>query len=261
VGYAYEIVNHYANFHFLRGVDNLNKLDKPPDEWFRNPGRNIPPYSDKDLEERLLTWDDLQPGSFEPMIDRRGKKIRQNAEKLFGVTEQEFNIILFADKEAKSEADGDDEGGSDVEIDDEHLLALSAERGITPLVEVCRRPAVDEWVWEQRGRGYGGSYRYWRRDMKDKPRVVFGIAISAERFGTPERELDVWMWPPVVSEVTNVPEEEIREVLKSNFEYVERGRQRSSIRLQSVEDAERFVSQLGHWFDRESREDLVPAKL
>lgn len=71
-GYSYEIVNHYANFHFLRGVDNLNKLDKPPHDWFKNPGRNIPPYSDKDLEERLLTWEDLQPGNFEAMIQRRG---------------------------------------------------------------------------------------------------------------------------------------------------------------------------------------------
>jgi hypothetical protein len=52
-GYPYELVNHYANFHFLRGIDNLNKLDKDPHEWFKNPGKNVPPYSDKDLDERL----------------------------------------------------------------------------------------------------------------------------------------------------------------------------------------------------------------
>jgi hypothetical protein len=108
-GYPYETVNHYANFHFLRGVDNLNKLDKPPHEWFKTPGRNIPPYSDKDLEERLLTWEDLQPGSFEAMIERRGKKIRQNAETLLGLPEQEFNL-LFADKETKPEPESDDDG-------------------------------------------------------------------------------------------------------------------------------------------------------
>jgi hypothetical protein len=259
-GYSYEMVNHYANFHFLRGVDNLNKLDKPPHEWFRNPGRNIPPYSDKDLEERLLTWEDLQPGNFELMIDRRGQKIRQKAEKLFVMSEPEFNA-LFADKEAKGEPETDGESGSGSEINEEDLLAIAKERGISPLLDVCRRPAVDEWVTEQRGRGHGGSYRYWQRDLKDKPRVVFGIAVSAERFGTPEGELDVWMWPPVVSEVTSVPEEEIRHTLKSNFAYVERGRQQCSIRLQSVEDAERFVSQLLHWFDRESREELAPASV
>jgi hypothetical protein len=95
--YPYEVVNHYANFHFLRGTDNLNKLDKPPHEWFKNPGKNVPPYSDKDLEERLLTWDDLQPGNFESMIERRGKKIRQKAEEIFGLQEQEFDA-LFAQK-------------------------------------------------------------------------------------------------------------------------------------------------------------------
>jgi hypothetical protein len=261
-GYSYEMVNHYANFHFLRGVDNLNKLDKPPSEWFKSPGRNVPPYSDKDLEERLLTWDDLQPGNFESMVDRRGKKIRENAEKLFGMTEPEFNAS-FADKDkpAKSESEVDNENGSDGEITEDDLLAVAKERGIAPLIEVCRRPAIDEWVWEQRGRGYGGSYRYWRKDLKDKPRVVFGIAVSAERFGTPEQELDVWMWPPVVSEVTNIPEEEIRNTLKSNFAYVERGRQQCSIRLQTVKDAERFISQLGQWFDHESKGETAASSV
>lgn len=255
-GYSYEKVNHYANFHFLRGVDNLNKLDKPPNEWFKNPGRNIPPYSDKDLEERLLTWEDLQPGNFESMIDRRGKKIRQNAEKLFGVTELEFNG-LFAEKDAKSEPETDAENGSDGEIDEADLLEIAKIRGVVPLVEVCRRPGIDDWVWEQRGRGHGGSFRYWRRDLQNKPRVVFGIAVSPERFGTPEKELDVWIWPPVVSDVTGVPEEEIRGTLKSNFAYTERGRQQCCIRLQNVEDAERFVVQLGHWFDREASKELA----
>jgi len=89
--YSYDKVNHYANFHFLRGTDNLNKLDKPPHEWFRNPGKNVPAYSENDLAERLLTWDDLEPGHFESMIEKRGKKIRQKAEELFGIQEDQFN--------------------------------------------------------------------------------------------------------------------------------------------------------------------------
>ena len=96
-GYAYEVVNHYANFHFLRGSDNLNKLDKDPHDWFRNPGKNISPYSDKDLQERLLEWEDLNPGQFESMIEKRSRKIRTKAAELFGVTEEEFNA-LFAEK-------------------------------------------------------------------------------------------------------------------------------------------------------------------
>lgn len=93
-GYPYETVNHYANFHFLRGSDNLNKLDKDPHEWFRNPGKDIPPYSDKDLEDRLLQWDELDPGRFETMIERRGERIRAKAEELFGLTEGKFNELF-----------------------------------------------------------------------------------------------------------------------------------------------------------------------
>lgn len=95
-GYPYETVNHYGNFHFLRANDNGNKSDKPPHEWFRKPGTNSP-YTDNDLNERLLSWDLLEPDQFENMIVVRGKKIREKAEKLFGLSEQEFNN-LFKDE-------------------------------------------------------------------------------------------------------------------------------------------------------------------
>lgn len=93
-GLPHEIVNHYANFHFLRAADNLNKSDKPPDEWFRDPGKNVPSYSEKDLEERLLERGDLEPGQFNALIVKRGMKIRARAESLFGVQEQEFDALF-----------------------------------------------------------------------------------------------------------------------------------------------------------------------
>ena len=89
-----EKVNHYANFHFLRGIDNLNKTDIEPDIWFRNPGKGIPSYSENDLKERLLTWDDLKPGNFLNMIEIRGKKIREKACNIFGYTENEINDMF-----------------------------------------------------------------------------------------------------------------------------------------------------------------------
>ena len=93
-GLPYDKVNHYANFHFLRATDNLNKTDKDPDDWFSNPGKNAPPYSEQDLQERLLSWEDLQPGCFDEMIVRRGRKIRQKAEGLFGMSEEAFNKLF-----------------------------------------------------------------------------------------------------------------------------------------------------------------------
>jgi hypothetical protein len=93
-GFPYDKVNHYANFHFLRASDNLNKTDKDPEDWFKNPGKNASAYSDQDLAERLLSWDDLKSGGFEDMLERRGKRIRQKAEQVFGMIETEFDALF-----------------------------------------------------------------------------------------------------------------------------------------------------------------------
>ena len=82
-----------ANFHFLRANDNANKSDRPPHEWFRKPGTSSP-YTEKDLEERLLSWDLLEPGQFEVMLEERSKSIREKAASLFGITESEFDALF-----------------------------------------------------------------------------------------------------------------------------------------------------------------------
>lgn len=100
-GYDYEDVNHYANFHFLRGVDNLNKSDRAPHEWFRSPGK-APSYTEQDLKERLLTWDDLRPGNFSEMLKARSARIRVKAELMFGFSESEIGA-LFAKEQKKDD--------------------------------------------------------------------------------------------------------------------------------------------------------------
>jgi hypothetical protein len=87
-------VNHYANFHFLRGTDNLNKSDTPPHVWFKSPGKDVPAYSDDDLAERLLRWELLEPDAFDAMIAERSQRIREQAEKLFGMKEKAFNALF-----------------------------------------------------------------------------------------------------------------------------------------------------------------------
>lgn len=89
-----ELVNHYANFHFLRKADNRNKLAKPPHEWFREPGKGVDSYTDSDMEERLLTWDLVEEGSFKKLVELRGQKIRDKAIELFGTTATEFDALL-----------------------------------------------------------------------------------------------------------------------------------------------------------------------
>ncbi len=93
--YPPEKTNHYANFHFLRGKDNLNKSDIAPHKWFQKPG-DQPPYSDEDLKERLLRWEILQPGQFPAMVEERTRLIQQRALTLFGMTEDEFKELFVA---------------------------------------------------------------------------------------------------------------------------------------------------------------------
>ncbi len=88
-----EQTNHYANFHFLRAKDNLNKSDTPPHLWFKKPG-DQPAYSDDDLKERLLTWDLLQPGKFADMKTERTLKIHEKALSLFGMSSTEFDALF-----------------------------------------------------------------------------------------------------------------------------------------------------------------------
>lgn len=90
------LVNHYANFHFLRGKDNRNKTDKPPHIWFAQPGGDAPPYSDQDMADRLLSWDLIQAGCFPTLIERRGERIRTAALQLFGMSASDFDALFEA---------------------------------------------------------------------------------------------------------------------------------------------------------------------
>lgn len=88
-------MNHYANFHFLRGKDNLNKSDTAPHEWFRKPG-DQPAYSEEDLKQRLLTWKLLQPDMFTVMLEERKKLIHERALALFSMNDADFAALFSA---------------------------------------------------------------------------------------------------------------------------------------------------------------------
>ena len=91
-----EQINHYANFHFLRQADNRNKTDRPPHVWFKQPGDGASSYTEQDMDDRLLSWELVQPGAFEKMLEIRGEKIRVAACKLFHMQEEEFNKLFEA---------------------------------------------------------------------------------------------------------------------------------------------------------------------
>lgn len=96
-GVAPEIANHYANFHFLRGEDNLNKSDTAPHLWFEKPG-NQAAYTDEALNARLLTRDLLQPGAFPQMLAERTRSIQERALTLFGLDSPAFDALFSTSK-------------------------------------------------------------------------------------------------------------------------------------------------------------------
>ena len=86
-------INHYANFHFLRQKDNRNKTDKPPHEWFRAPGKSSA-YTDQEMDDRLLSWDMIEPGAFAHLLESRGQRIRERALQMFHMSEESFNKLF-----------------------------------------------------------------------------------------------------------------------------------------------------------------------
>lgn len=98
-----EKANHYANFHFLRDKDNLNKSNIPPHRWFDKHG-DQPGYTDSDLQERLLTREMLEPGQFPSMLAQRSALIQARAIDLFNLSSASSVDVLFALEENQHES-------------------------------------------------------------------------------------------------------------------------------------------------------------
>src|ERR1043165_2691390 len=93
LGVADSQINHYANFHFLRQKDNRNKTDKPPSEWFKEPGQATA-YTDREMDERLLSSYIIQPGAFSQLVAVRGQRIPDKALGMFHLNDSEFEALL-----------------------------------------------------------------------------------------------------------------------------------------------------------------------
>jgi hypothetical protein len=48
------------------------------------------------MEERLLSWDLVQPGAFPRLLEVRGARVREKALKLFHMTEEAFNALFIS---------------------------------------------------------------------------------------------------------------------------------------------------------------------
>jgi Endonuclease NucS len=125
----------------------------------------------------------------------------------------------------------------------DELLMLATDRKVTHLVEICRR--LSREAKELISPTYGGSFRY-----VFKGRVIFGVNVAGGRRRPALGELDVWIPAPALSEVVTVPEQEIRSLLKQDFNATESGATDCLVRLKSPEMAEALVSLIRKWLTR-----------
>jgi len=144
-------INHYANLHFLRGVDNRNKTDRPPDEWFKTPGKGTPAYSDEDMKARLLSYELIEPGRFDDLLEERGAAIRRRALELFGMNLWAFNALFngesAGDAWTRALKEALPDGVAVKEDLEEHAFTLDL--------------GEDESVWVGRNSSWHKSYETW----------------------------------------------------------------------------------------------------
>jgi hypothetical protein len=126
----------------------------------------------------------------------------------------------------------------------EDLDKIAQERNVTELVNTCRkRNAVwDEWPSPK----YGGSWRY-ALSTEQGRRLLLRIAVSDEAMKTPAGELDVWVRPENVAEVTGTDESAVRNAFKDGYLQLAEKFGNLCIRLRTKVEAEKFVHQLKEW--------------
>ncbi len=127
------------------------------------------------------------------------------------------------------------------DLSEADLVEMAKERKTSDLVGICRQMRE---FWEERKNYYGtakGSFRYMTGG-----RIVYGINVSGGLADDPPLpgELDVWVNPDKLAQVSGVPEENINENLSRDFQPFTAGRMKFVIRLRSVKEAESLVGRL-----------------
>jgi hypothetical protein len=130
------------------------------------------------------------------------------------------------------------------------LMNMATPRQVVPMVEPLRALAKDEkYVWEDPATAYGGSFRFWRKNVDGKSKMVLGINVSGERRGTPIGKLDLWMPIGSLAEVLGMAESEANQLLQK-LPVLEIAGGDRILRLADRNAAEAVAKQLRDWFDK-----------
>jgi hypothetical protein len=120
------------------------------------------------------------------------------------------------------------------------LLTKANDTRTAKLVDACRK--MSSITEEIAAETYDGSFRYWLNG-----KMVFGVNVAGGRRKAPQGELDVWIPVTTLAKFSTVSEQELRSVLKSDFQASESGVTDCIVRLKSQEQAQELVSRLRKW--------------
>jgi hypothetical protein len=125
------------------------------------------------------------------------------------------------------------------------LLTTADERQVLPILEVCRE-AGDLWR-EECGSSYGGSFIFWTKTTSGKNRSVFGVVPGGNNWA-PVGQLVVWIPTKNLSEITDVEQAAIRQLLTEQFQVFDQWKSGECwVRLRTAEEAKVLLGQFKAW--------------
>jgi len=137
------------------------------------------------------------------------------------------------------------------------LLENAKRRGVESMVDLLRTLSSasgamaepDEYVWEGRSRAFGGAFRYWRKDLAGKYRMIFGVSVT-NRWGAQDSEVDVWIRPREVGQVTGLPSKRVSGTFAGFRRIQSQSRaNRWVMRLVNEREARKFITVLKNMFE------------
>lgn len=250
-----------------QALDYASWLDTSTEEEIREIANAYLKNKKKDLDQAYIDEFDYELGRIDPQDHRIlivGASLDSSTERIINYLAErhsiDINAILFTHCQLPSGEsvlartvlvpEKQRQKRRSLEPTDEEIYKLAESRGVTQILEQCRVLGKLENIREQRTPGAGGaSYRYWRRCNDDREKVVYGIAVLADRYQTPPGELDVWLRTQNLSQVTAITDDEIKNALKQSLDCSVRSSKKILVRLKNVSEAKVFTKLLGGWLN------------
>jgi hypothetical protein len=130
------------------------------------------------------------------------------------------------------------------------LLAVATDRKVLPMVEAFRTLGKDEkYATEEAQNTFEGSFRYWRKNIEGKAKMILGVNVSGRRKDSPSGQLDIWIPIATLAQVLGVPETQAREML-SKLPILEMKGADAIVRLKDERPAQEVAKQIEGWFEK-----------